>query len=190
MAGRAGCTFRQRAIPGPKGADDHVLHRVGNLTYFKDCSFKGSPGTRYVQVAVEYRPIQFGVAFDNCSFQLEGLQDGLLPVAIFNSKNVDDGPTTETADGLDDLVFCDPPLEVGVEDLTQGDEDTYYDLDSVVPDSLRVTVGPNLDKAPALFGVLGTDEDPVLQRFKSLLVRPRCCVASHLSRLIPRFTSS
>jgi hypothetical protein len=138
------------------------------MTYFKNSVFKGTQETRYIQVGEVYSPANFGVAFDNCTFQLEGLKEGLLPVVVFN-KDLD--TLLETTEGLADLVFCDPPLEVGVEDLTNDENGSSYELDDAIPDSLRVKIGPNLDKAALVFGSFGTIDDTNLKKFRALSVR-------------------
>jgi hypothetical protein len=154
-------------------------NNIFNQTYFENCSFKGSAGTQatYISVGNVYNNLKVDVAFDNCTFQLEGLKEGQLPVRYFANKGEEDSGT-ETTEGVIDHLFSSSPLEVGVEDVTQGDQDLYYDLDDVIPARLRVKVGPNLDKARAVFGVIGTDEDLLLRQYKALLVRPHDAVAS------------
>jgi hypothetical protein len=171
----AGCLFRNRPLA------DGVTpfeNRFYNQTYIKDSSFKGLQGNHFIRVGELYNRLNFAVAFDNCTFQLEGRKDGLLPVAVMNQ---DKDTFEETTESIKDLVFCDQPLEVGIVDLTAGEEDTYYDVDDVIPDRLRLKVGPNLDKAAAVFGAFGTADDVNLQKFEALSVRSDGCERQDLA---------
>jgi hypothetical protein len=168
----AGCTFRHRTVSDPYS--NGYQNNVGSQTYFENCTFKGSAGTQatYVSVQFLYDNLIIGVAFDNCTFQMEGLREGQLPVRVFASHERDESGIETATDHL----FSDPPLEVGV--ITQGTEEQYYELDDGIPARLRVKVGPNLDKAQAAFGVLGTDDDPLLRQYKASLVRPHDAAVS------------
>jgi hypothetical protein len=90
-------------------------------------------------------------------------------------------PYEEETESIEDLVFCDQPLEVGVVDLTPGLEEPYYDVDDVILDRQRLKVGPNLDKAAAVFGAFGTADDVNLQKFKALSVRSDGCERQDLA---------
>jgi hypothetical protein len=146
---------------GGEGADFPL--EVFTNTSFVGCAFKETKSVRYIYLPQNSDTL---LALENCTFQLDGLQPGVQAVVLRNDRS-----GVESTKGVEDRVFSDKPIEVGIQDITEGYEDTYYDVDAI--EKLTVGVGPNLDKAPEDAFLSGEDE--ALVAYRDQLVG--CCAS-------------
>jgi hypothetical protein len=142
---------------GPR-SNGFPVELVAN-TSFVGCAFEGTKTVRYIYLPQIDDSM---VRLENCTFELDGLEPGLQAVVLRNSRNGQE----ETTEGVSDRVFSDVPVEVGVQDITIGYQDTYYDSDI---EDLTIVVGPNLEDASGKDFLSGDDE--ALIAYKSQLVR-------------------
>jgi hypothetical protein len=152
-AGIADCVF----VRGGEEENTFPLELFTN-TSFVGCAFKQTQTVRYMYLPQNSNTL---LALENCTFQLDGLQPGVQAVVLRNDRS-----GVESTKGVEDRVFSDAPIEVGIQDITDGYEDTYYELDAI--EKLTVVVGPNLEKAPDDAFLSGDDE--ALVPYKEQLV--------------------
>jgi hypothetical protein len=165
---------------------DCIFTRGGNITEtiavpvelstnasFSGCVFKETAAARYIYVPADENTL---IRLENCTFQLKGVTPGAQAVVLRNTENRE-----ETTKGVEDRVFSDKPIEVGVQDITVGYEETYYDPDAI--EELTIVVGPNLEKAPE--GAFLSGDDEALVAYRKKLVG--CILAARI--VIGRFCS-
>jgi hypothetical protein len=102
---------------------------------------------------------------------------GAQAVVLRNTENGE-----ESTKGVEDRVFSDKPIEVGVQDITVGYEDTYYDSDAI--EELTIVVGPNLEKAPE--GAFLSGDDEALLAYRKKLVGCMLAARMDLARQVLR----
>jgi hypothetical protein len=145
-------------------------------TSFVGCAFKETKTVRYIYLPQDSDTL---FALQNCTFQLDGLQPGEQALVLRNDRS-----GVESTLGVEDRVFSDTPIEVGIQETTAGYEDIYYDVDAI--EKLTVLVGPNLEKAPEDAFLSGDDKTLVAYREQlvcyftsgaSMLMAPNTCAS-------------
>jgi hypothetical protein len=140
-------------------ASIYPVELYGNAS-FSGCAFKKTRKIRFIYLPQNENSM---VKLENSTFELTGAEAGLQAIVLRNTRNGED----ETTEGVEDRVFSDVPVEVGVQDLTRGDEDIYYEIGDI--EDLTIVVGPNLEDAPDKYLLSGDDE--AVLAYKAQLVR-------------------